>query len=76
MSLRPSITVPIYAIENTADDAVPKFHVKAFLDACASTDKTLRVIKGANHYYAGQDAMLDTVVSGVKTWLQERNLDP
>ena len=70
------MTVPIYAIENTADDAVPQFHVKTFLDACASKDKTLRVIKGANHYYAGQDAMLDFVVSDVKSWLQERNLDP
>jgi pimeloyl-ACP methyl ester carboxylesterase len=70
----PNITVPIYAIENTADDAVPQSHVKTFLEACASKDKTLCVIKGANHYYAGQDEMLDTVVAGVKTWLEERNL--
>ena len=71
----PSITVPVYAIENTADDAVPQFHVQTFLDACASRDKTLRVVKGANHYYAGQEEMLDLIVANVKTWLQERNLD-
>jgi dienelactone hydrolase len=70
----PSITVPVLAIENTADDAVPQPHVGTFLRACASRDKTMKVIQGANHYYAGQDEMLAEVVTTVTDWLEERRL--
>ena len=56
------ITVPVLAIENTADDAVPQLHTGRFFDACPSTDKSMYVAKGANHYYAGQDDLLQDVV--------------
>ena len=69
-----SITVPVLAIENTADDAVPQPHVGTFLDACASRDKTKKVMKGANHYYAGQEEMLDEVVQTLTAWLEDRGL--
>ena len=69
-----SITVPVLAIENTADDAVPQPHTRRFFDACASTDKTIHVVDGANHYYAGQGAMLQDIVVMTANWLRERNL--
>ena len=34
------VTVPLLAIENTADDAVPQSHVGRLYEAAASTDKT------------------------------------
>jgi len=70
----PNITVPVYAIENTADDAVPQPHVTTLLDACSSKDKTLEVIKGANHYYAGQEQQLSDATDNIISWLRDRNL--
>jgi pimeloyl-ACP methyl ester carboxylesterase len=69
-----SIHVPLLAIENSADDAVPQPHTQQLLDACASADKTMHVIKGANHYYAGQDDILQDVVQLIREWLQDRDL--
>jgi alpha-beta hydrolase superfamily lysophospholipase len=69
-----NITVPVLAIENSADDAVPQPHTRRFMDACASADKAMVVIQGANHYYAGQDAILQDVVGRIHGWLQDRNL--
>jgi len=37
----PSISVPLLAIENTADDAVPQPHTKMFFDAAGSADSPL-----------------------------------
>ena len=70
----PRITVPVLGIENTADDAVPQPHVGAFVEACSSRDKTRKIIKGANHYYAGQAEMLEEVVQTVIAWLEDRAL--
>ena len=54
----PSISVPLLAIENSADDAVPQPHARMIHDAAASKDKTFHLIKGATHYYAGQPELL------------------
>lgn len=70
----PSIKVPMLAIENTADDAVPQPHTQMFYDAVGSQDKEMRVIKGADHYYAGQPKELDVAVRITKKWLQARGL--
>lgn len=69
-----NIHVPLLAIENSADNAVPQPHTQRLLDACASTDKTMHVIKGANHYYSGQDSILRDVVQLVRGWLHDRDL--
>ncbi|MDX3715724.1 hypothetical protein [Streptomyces europaeiscabiei] len=69
-----NIRVPVLAIENTADNAVPQPHTQRFFDACASADKTMHVVKGANHYYAGQDDILRDMVRLIAGWLQERDL--
>ena len=70
----PDITVPVLAIENSADDAVPQPHTRLFLDAVASADKRFALIKGADHYYAGQPRELAEVVDLTIDWLRERRL--
>jgi pimeloyl-ACP methyl ester carboxylesterase len=69
-----SISVPLLAIENSADDAVPQPHVSAIHDAAGSRDKTFQVIKGATHYYQGQPELLKQAVELCVGWLGRQNL--
>jgi hypothetical protein len=68
------ITVPLLAIENTADDCIPQPHTERLYSAATSRDKTLKSIKGATHYYSGQPAKLQEAVNLVLDWMAERNL--
>ncbi len=68
------VTVPLLAIENTADDAVPQPHTERIYRAARSPDKTLRAIRGATHYYAGQPQLLQQAVDLCLDWMAERNL--
>ncbi len=68
------ITVPLLAIENSADDAVPQPHTGMIFKAAASKDKTMKVIKGATHYYQGQPELLKEAVTTTLGWLRARNL--
>jgi pimeloyl-ACP methyl ester carboxylesterase len=69
-----AISVPLLAIENSADDAVPQPHARIIHDAAASRDKTLRVIKGATHYYQGQPELLKQAVELCVGWMGKQNL--
>jgi len=69
-----SISVPLLAVENSADDAVPQPHARIIHDAAASKDKTMRVIKGATHYYQGQPELLKQAVDLCVGWMRTRNL--
>jgi len=69
-----SVTVPLLAIENSADDAVPQPHARIIHDAAASRDKTFRVIKGATHYYQGQPELLQQAVEVCVGWMGKQNL--
>jgi alpha-beta hydrolase superfamily lysophospholipase len=69
-----SISVPLLAVENSADDAVPQPHARIIHDAAASKDKTMRVIKGATHYYQGQPELLKQAVDLCVAWMRTRNL--
>src|SRR5687768_627162 len=69
-----SISVPFLAVENSADDAVPQPHTTIIHDSAASRDKTLKVIKGATHYYQGQPEQLRQAVESWTGWMRERNL--
>jgi len=69
-----SVSVPLLAIENSADDAVPQPHVRMIHDAAASRDKTFRVVKGATHYYQGQPELLREAVQLCVGWLRQQNL--
>ncbi|MDT9600533.1 alpha/beta hydrolase [Sphingosinicella rhizophila] len=68
------ISVPMLAIENSADDAVPQPHTKMFYDAVASRNKSLAVIQGANHYYDKQPGELAEAVRIIIAWLHEHDL--
>ncbi|MCE9657034.1 MAG: lysophospholipase [Burkholderiales bacterium] len=68
------VTVPLLAIENGADDAVPQPHTGLVFRAAASADKTMRVIEGASHYYAGQPQQLAEAVGVCRDWLGKRSL--
>jgi len=68
------IHVPLLAIENSADDAVPQPHTRLLFDAAASKDKEFRVIKGATHYYAGQPELLAEATTLVCDWLAQRGI--
>ncbi len=69
-----SVSVPLLAIENSADDAVPQPHVRMIHDAAASRDKTFRVVKGATHYYQGQPELLREAVQLCVGWLRQQDL--
>lgn len=69
-----SVGVPLLAIENSADDAVPQPHVRLIHDAAASRDKSFHVIRGATHYYQGQAELLRQAVELCVGWLQQRGL--
>lgn len=68
-----SVTVPLLAIENGADDAVPQPHTALVHDAAASIDKTMVVIDRASHYYAGQPEQLQEAVAECRGWLARRD---
>jgi pimeloyl-ACP methyl ester carboxylesterase len=68
------VTVPLLAIENGADDAVPQPHTGRIHRAAASADKTMVVIAGASHYYAGQPGQLAEAVETSFGWLGSRGL--
>ncbi len=69
-----SVSVPLLAIENSADDAVPQPHVRMIHDAAASRDKSFHLIKGATHYYQGQPALLRQAVELCVGWMARQNL--
>ncbi|MEP7300969.1 MAG: alpha/beta hydrolase [Caldimonas sp.] len=68
------VTVPLLAIENGADDAVPQPHTGLIHRAAASLDKRMVVIEGGSHYYAGQPAQLAEAVRVCSDWLEARGL--
>jgi pimeloyl-ACP methyl ester carboxylesterase len=68
------ISAPLLVIENSADDAVPQPHTSMVFDAAKSKDKTMKVIEGATHYYAGQPELLHDATLMVRNWLGERRL--
>ena len=68
------VTVPLLAIENTADDAVPQSHVGRLCKAAGSSDKTFVRIERATHYYVGQPELLKQAVDVSVQWLQDRGL--
>ena len=68
------ISVPMLAIEHSADDAVPQPHTHRIFEACASADKTMSCIQGASHYFSGQPELLASAAQTCINWMQERRL--
>ncbi|MDE0059157.1 MAG: hypothetical protein OXI22_13360 [Defluviicoccus sp.] len=69
-----AISVPLLAIENSADDAVPQPHTRAIFEAAGTADKEHRVIEGATHYYLDQPEQMAEAIGLTLGWLRERNL--
>jgi alpha-beta hydrolase superfamily lysophospholipase len=68
------ITVPTLCVENSADDAVPQPHTGMIYAAAAAKDKTMKVIKGATHYYLGQPELLTQARDLWLGWMRDRKL--
>jgi pimeloyl-ACP methyl ester carboxylesterase len=68
------VRAPLLVIENSADDGAPPAHPKMLFAAAASPDKSFHVVKGANHYYAGQPELLAQATQLIQDWLVERKL--
>ena len=66
------ISVPLLAIEHGADDAVPQPDIGLMFHACASTDKVMQVVAGANHYFQGQPGELQQSVALITAWMRQR----
>jgi len=69
-----TLQAPLLVIENSADDAVPQPHTGMLFAAANCPDKTMHIIQGATHYYAGQPDKLAQATHLVRTWLAERGL--
>lgn len=69
-----TIAAPLLVIENSADDAVPQPHPGMIHAAAGSADKSMHVIRGANHYYAGQPQLLDEALQLIGDWMNKRQL--
>jgi dienelactone hydrolase len=70
----PRISVPLLAIENSADDGVPQPHTRRIFDLAGSADKTFEVLEGATHYYVGQPEQLRAAVETCCEWMRGRRL--
>ncbi|WP_129780890.1 alpha/beta hydrolase [Peristeroidobacter soli] len=69
------VSVPLLVMENSADDAVPQPHSRMLFDAATTQDKTFTVIRGANHYYAGQPEQLEQAMRQIFDWSGARGFD-
>ena len=69
-----NVRAPMLLIENSADDAVPQPDVGIIHRAAGSTDKTMKIMKGATHYYQGQPELLAQVVRDGLEWMGARGL--
>ncbi|MGE0385152.1 MAG: alpha/beta hydrolase [Gammaproteobacteria bacterium] len=67
-----AITAPLLIVENSADEACPASDPGRIFAAAGSTDKTMRVIKGATHYYSGQPQQLAEAVDLVRDFIATR----
>jgi hypothetical protein len=67
-----SISVPLLAIEHSADDAVPQPDTTLMYQACASQDKTFHCLAGATHYFQGQPDHIRASVDLINTWAADR----
>ncbi|HUN53272.1 MAG TPA: hypothetical protein VMU42_19245 [Candidatus Sulfotelmatobacter sp.] len=68
----PKISVPVFQIVNTADDACTPAHADAIFNAVMHADKERHVIQGANHYYFGQPDKMQESVEAQGEWLRRK----
>ena len=64
------ISVPVFIIENSADDGCLPHHNRRFWNAVPHDDKERKVIEGANHYYFGQPDKAAEAVAACGDWMR------
>lgn len=69
-----TVKVPILVVANEADHLVPLTHPQEMYDAIKHSDKELYIVKGATHYYFGQQEKLAEAVSHTIQWLRNHQL--
>jgi pimeloyl-ACP methyl ester carboxylesterase len=69
-----STTVPTLVIGNSADDACPPSHNQRLYNSITHERRKLHIVKGANHYYFGQQKELAEAVNVSLDWLKEEDL--
>ena len=74
LTAAPRISVPALVIGNSADDACTPSHTHRLFDAFEHSNKTLKEVKGANHYYFGQNDKLAEAVGYCHAWLDQQKL--
>jgi pimeloyl-ACP methyl ester carboxylesterase len=65
------IGVPLLVIENSADDACTPSHAARLMEAARQVPQTHHVVKGAGHYYSGQNDKAAEAAARLVTWLRE-----
>ncbi len=68
------ISIPVLAIENSADDGCLPYHGRRFMAAIRHAAKEHRVIAGANHYYFGQPERAAEAARIIRDWLLRQRL--
>lgn len=71
------VKAPILVLANEADHLVPLTHPQAMFDAIQHDDKELFVVKGATHYYFGQNELMASAVEHVIGYMRRKGfLEP
>lgn len=63
------ISGPLLVIENSADDACTPSHAGRLMVAASKCDQEHHVIKGANHYYFGQQELAEQAATLMREWI-------
>ncbi len=64
-----NVSCPVLVIGNSADNACTPSHTHRLFDAIAHSDKELKEIQGATHYYSGQPAQCKQAIAVCGEWL-------
>jgi pimeloyl-ACP methyl ester carboxylesterase len=63
------ISAPMLVIQNSADDACTPSHAARLMAAATKSAKEFYEIKGANHYYFGQQELAEQAATLVRDWV-------
>jgi pimeloyl-ACP methyl ester carboxylesterase len=69
-----NMSLPTLVISNTADDACTPSHARRLFEAVANDNKTFVEIRGATHYYLGQQEQLREAEQACTAWLRQQGL--
>jgi alpha-beta hydrolase superfamily lysophospholipase len=69
-----NVHCPVLVIGNGADNACTPSHTRRLYEAVGHSDKEVREIAGATHYYSGQPAHCAQAVEACSDWLSRKGL--